>query len=55
MEAIGQIDKAIAVAPAAKFGHFDWATCRRFPFGREASLGSFRRAGSCERYSSASE
>jgi hypothetical protein len=30
MEAVGQIDKAVAVAPAAKFGHFDSTTCDPF-------------------------
>jgi hypothetical protein len=32
MEAVGQIDKAVAVAPAAKFGHFDSTTCDPFAF-----------------------
>jgi len=30
VEAVGQIDKAVAVAPAAKFGYFDSATCDPF-------------------------
>jgi len=32
MEAVGKIDKAVAVAPAAKFGHFDSTTCDAFAF-----------------------
>jgi hypothetical protein len=31
MEAVGQIDKAIPVAPAAKFGHFDSITSDPLP------------------------
>jgi hypothetical protein len=36
MEAIGQVDKAIAVAPAAERGHLDRATSRRGRHGRWA-------------------
>jgi len=39
MEAIGQVDKAIAVAPAAERGHLDRATSRRVPLGLGASVG----------------
>ena len=46
MEAIGQVDKAIAVAPAAERGHLDRATFRRFPLGRGAGIGGIWRAGS---------
>ena len=45
MEAIGQIDKAIAVAPAAERGHLDSATSRRVPLACGASVGSIWRAG----------
>jgi hypothetical protein len=39
MEAIGQIDKAMAVAPAAERGHLDRATFRHVPLGCGASMG----------------
>jgi hypothetical protein len=45
MEAIGQVDKAIAVAPAAERGHLDRATFRQVPLAREASMGGIWRAG----------
>jgi hypothetical protein len=43
MEAIGQLDKAIAVAPAAERGHLDKATFRQVPLAREASMGGIWR------------
>ena len=46
MEAIGQVDKSIAVASTAERGHFDRATCRRFRLGRRAGVGGLWRAGS---------
>jgi hypothetical protein len=39
MEAIGQIDKAMAVAPAAERSHLDRATFRQVPLGCGASMG----------------
>jgi len=32
MEVVGQIDKAVTIAPAAKRGHFDSTTCDPFAF-----------------------
>jgi len=43
MEAVGQIDKAVAIAPAAKRGHFDSTTGDQFPFARGTRVGSIRR------------
>jgi hypothetical protein len=38
MEAIGQINKALAVSPAAECGHLDRATARRGPFKRAVGV-----------------
>jgi hypothetical protein len=46
MEAIGQIDKAMAVAPAAERGHLDRATFRQVPLGCGASMGGISLAWS---------
>src|SRR5271167_2383877 len=43
MEAVGQIDKSVAIAPAAKFCHFDSTTCDPFPFARGTRIGSIGR------------
>jgi hypothetical protein len=51
MEAVGQIDKAVAVAPAAKCGHLDTAISSRIPLARGACVGRIWRAGSGERHS----
>lgn len=46
MKAIGQVDEAVAVAPAAERGHLDRATSRRVPLWRGASVGVIWRAWS---------
>jgi hypothetical protein len=46
MEVIRQIDKAVAVAPAAERGHLDRATSRRVPLRRRSGVRDIWRAGS---------
>ena len=46
MKPIGQVDKAVAVAPAAKRGHLDRASCSRVAFRRGGSVRDIWRAGS---------
>jgi hypothetical protein len=53
VKAVGQVDKAIAVAPAAERGHFDTATFRRLPLGCWAGIGSLWRARSEPRHARA--